>query len=162
FDWTRPVDGSDPATEWHGVHGVEDSPHVVDPPNGWIQNTNDWPYSAAGAYSPKREQFPRYMDQAGESPPGLHASRALEGRKDSALGRMREGAFDSYLTAFERILPPLIAAYDSTPRGDPLRAKLAGPVDVLRKWNYRWAEGSVATSLAVYWGDALSSLTARE
>ncbi|MFL5495547.1 MAG: penicillin acylase family protein, partial [Gemmatimonadales bacterium] len=54
FDWTRPVDGSDPATEWHGVHGVEDSPHVVDPPNGWIQNTNDWPYSAAGAYSPKR------------------------------------------------------------------------------------------------------------
>ena len=52
FDWTRPVDGSDPATEWHGVHGVEDSPHVIDPPNGWIQNTNDWPYSAAGPYSP--------------------------------------------------------------------------------------------------------------
>ena len=89
FDWTRPVDGSDPATEWHGVHGVEDSPHVVDPPNGWIQNTNDWPYSAAGAYSPKRDQFPRYMDQAGENPRGLHAIRVLEGRKDFTLDRLR-------------------------------------------------------------------------
>src|SRR6185503_16895940 len=102
LDWTRPVDGSDPATEWRGVHGVEDSPHVIDPPNGWIQNTNDWPYSAAGAYSPKREQFPAYMDNAGESPRGLHAIRVLEGRKDFTLDRLRDAAFDSYLPAFER------------------------------------------------------------
>ena len=161
FDWTRPVDGSDPATEWHGVHGVEDSPHVVDPPNGWIQNTNDWPYSAAGAYSPKRDQFPRYMDQAGESPRGLHAIRVLEGRKDFTLDRLRDAAFDSYLTAFARLLPPLLAAYDSTPDGDSLKTRLAEPIKVLRAWDYRWSAGSVATSLAVYWGDALGVFTGR-
>jgi acyl-homoserine-lactone acylase len=162
FDWTRPVDGSDPATEWHGVHGVEDSPHVIDPPNGWIQNTNNWPYSAAGPYSPKRERFPRYMDQAGESPRGLHAIRVLEARKDFTLDRLRDAAFDSYLTAFERLLPPLVAAYDSLRHGDSLRAALAEPVDVLRTWNYRWSAGSVATSLAVYWGEALASLAGRD
>jgi acyl-homoserine-lactone acylase len=160
FDWTRPVDGSDPATEWHGVHGVEDSPHVVDPPNGWIQNTNDWPYSAAGPDSPKAADFPRYMDQAGESPRGLHAIQVLEGRRDFTPERLRDAAFDSYLTAFARLVPPLLAAYDSAADGDPLRASLAQPMAVLRAWDYRWSAGSVATALAVYWGDTLAALTA--
>jgi acyl-homoserine-lactone acylase len=163
FDWTRPVDGSDPATEWHGVHGVEDSPHVVDPPNGWIQNTNDWPYSAAGRYSPRREEFPAYMDNAGESPRGLHAIRVLEGRKDFTPGRLRDAAFDSYLTAFARLVPPLLAAYDSmsgaAPGADSLKPRLAGPIAALRAWDYRWSASSVATSLAVYWGDTLVALT---
>jgi acyl-homoserine-lactone acylase len=166
FDWTRPVDGSNPATEWHGVHGVEDSPHVVDPPNGWIQNTNDWPYSAAGPYSPKAADFPRYMDQAGESPRGLHAIQVLEGRKDFTPERLRDAAFDSYLTAFARLVPPLLAAYDSLPRvvpgGDTLEAALAEPIAVLRAWDCRWSAKSVATSLAVYWGDTLATLTRRD
>jgi acyl-homoserine-lactone acylase len=158
FDWTRPVDGSDPATEWHGVHGVEDSPHVVDPPNGWIQNTNDWPWSAAGPYSPKREEFPRYMDNAGESPRGLHAIMVLEQRKDFTLERLRDAAFDSYLTVFARLVPPLLAAYDSLPEADSLKARLAEPIAALRGWDYRWSASSVATSLAVYWGDTLATL----
>ncbi len=158
FDWTQPVDGSDPATEWHGVHGIDDSPHVIDPPNGWIQNTNDWPYSAAGAYSPRREDFPRYMDAAGESPRGLHAIRVLESRKDFTLDRLRDAAFDSYLTAFARLVPPLLAAYDSTPNGDSLKASVAEPIAVLREWDYRWSAGSVPTSLAVYWADTLATL----
>jgi acyl-homoserine-lactone acylase len=158
YDWRRPVDGSDPATEWHGVHGVDDSPHVIDPPNGWIQNTNDWPYSAAGASSPRRADFPAYMDNAGESPRGLHAIRVLEARKDFTLDRLRDAAFDSYLPAFARLLPPLLAAYDSAPRGDSLKALLAEPIGALRTWDYRWSEASAPTSLAVYWADTLSVL----
>ncbi len=72
FDFTRPVDGSDPATDWSGVHGVADSPHVVDPPNGWTMNTNNWPYSAAGPHSPKRERLP-----------ALHGHRAARTRAAS-------------------------------------------------------------------------------
>ena len=160
FDWTRPVDGSDPATEWHGVHGIRDSPHVVDPPNGWIQNTNDWPWSAAGRYSPKREEFPAYMDDdAGESPRGLHAIRVLEARKDFTPERLRDAAFDSYLPAFARLVPSLLAAYDSLPAADSLKAALAEPVAELRAWDYRWSGSSVATSLAVYWGDTLATLS---
>jgi acyl-homoserine-lactone acylase len=159
FDWSRPVDGSDPATEWRGVHGVEDSPHVIDPPNGWIQNTNDWPYSAAGPYSPKKDAFPNYMDVAGESPRGLHAIRVLEGRKDFTPERLRNAAFDSYLTAFARLVPALLEAYDSLPPGDPIKAKVAGAIDALRRWDFRWSAASVPTSLAVYWGDTLAAVT---
>jgi acyl-homoserine-lactone acylase len=155
FDWSMPVDGSDPATDWHGVHGIEDSPHVIDPPNGWIQNVNNWPYSAAGSYSPRRKDFPTYMDNAGESPRGLHAIRVLEGRKDFTLDRLRDAAFDSYLPAFARLIPLLLAAYDSLPESDTLKTRLTQPVAVLRGWDFRWAASSVPTSLAVYWGDAL-------
>jgi acyl-homoserine-lactone acylase len=162
LDWTRPVDGSDPATEWHGVHGIDDSPHVVDPPNGWIQNVNNWPYSAAGPYSPRREQFPAYMDDAGESPRGLHAIRVLEGRKDFTLDRLRDAAFDSYLTAFARLMPSLLAAYDSAPAADSLKTRLAEPIAALRGWDYRWSAGSAPTSLAVYWGEALTALVQRD
>jgi acyl-homoserine-lactone acylase len=155
FDWTRPVNGSDPATEWNGVHGVDDSPHVVDPPNGWVMNTNNWPYSAAGPYSPKRDSFPRYMDTAGENPRGLHATRVLDERKQLTLAGLRDAAFDSYLTAFAALIPPLVHAYDELADSDPLKAKLAEPIGALRAWDYRWAADSVPTALAVYWGQDL-------
>ena len=48
-------------------------PNVVNPPNGWVQNTNAWPYRAAGAYSPDPTHFPKYMDMDGENFRGLHA-----------------------------------------------------------------------------------------
>jgi acyl-homoserine-lactone acylase len=131
----------------------------VDPPNGWIQNTNDWPYSAAGPYSPKQADFPSYMDAAGESPRGLHAIRVLEARKDFTPDRLRDAAFDSYLVAFARLVPTLVAAFDSAPATDSLKARLGEPLAALRAWDYRWSSSSVATSLAVYWGDTLAALT---
>ncbi len=64
FDFTQPVDGSNPATEWQGPHALEDTITLLNPSNGWIQNTNDWPFSAAGADSPRRENYPGlYVDQ---------------------------------------------------------------------------------------------------
>ena len=58
FDWTKPVDGTNPATEWNGLHSFDESPNSVNPPNGWVYNTNNYPYSAAGANSPKQKEFP--------------------------------------------------------------------------------------------------------
>jgi acyl-homoserine-lactone acylase len=162
FDWTRPVDGSDPATEWNGVHGVDDSPHVIDPPNGWIMNTNNWPYSAAGPYSPRRDAFPRYMDTSGENPRGLHAIRVLDNRKDFTIASLRDAAFDSYLPAFAALVPALVDAYDKTSDADPLKPRLAEQIATLRGWDFRWSASSVPTALAVYWGQQLWQQTAPE
>ena len=116
--------------------GLKDSPHVIDPPNGWIENVNNWPYSAAAQYSPRKEDFPSYMDNAGESPRGLHAIQVLEGKKDFTLDRLRDAAFDSFLPAFAKMLPPLIAAFDfhASWRDSPAR-RLAEPVGMLA-WDF--------------------------
>ena len=161
FDWTHPVDGSDTTTEWHGVHDIEDSPHAIDPPNGWIQNTNNWPYSAAGRYSPSERKFPAYMDNAGENPRGVHAIQVLEGGKNFTLDRLRDAAFDSYLTAFARLVPPLLAAYEGT-EADSFKTRLAEPIAALRAWDYRWSAGSIPTTLAVYWAESFASMVTRQ
>jgi acyl-homoserine-lactone acylase len=153
FDYTKPVDGSDPRTDWHGLHGVLESPHVIDPKSGWLYNSNNWPYSAAGPDSPRRQDYPRYMDVAGETPRGLHAIRVLAGRRDFTVERLRAAAYDTYLTAFARLVPGLVAAWDA--ETGPLKARLADQAAVLRRWDDRWSVDSVPTSLAVFWGEEM-------
>ena len=84
FDWAAPVDGSDPATEWQGLHGVEESPLVVNPAAGWLYNVNNWPWSAAGPDSPKAGRFP-----------GLRRSR----RRREPTWRARSPACDNQRTS---------------------------------------------------------------
>jgi len=153
FDWTKPVDGSDPATEWKGLLSVDETPHLLDPPNGWLYNTNNWPWSAAGPYSPKKEDFPAYVESGGESARGLHAIRVLQDKKDFTVDSLIAAAFDSYLTAFATQIPGLLKAYDALPSENPLKSKLSEQIALLRAWDYRWSVSSVPTSLAVFWGE---------
>jgi acyl-homoserine-lactone acylase len=155
FDYTKPVDGSDPATDWHGLMSLDELPHLLNPANGWIMNTNDWPYSAAGPNSPKRSDFPRYMDTVGENPRGVHATMLLTGQQGFTLESLITLAFDSYLPEFARQLPILIGDYDALAASDPLKQKLAGQIALLRHWDYRWGIASMPTTLAVFWGDIL-------
>ena len=155
FDYTKPVDGSNPATDWKGLHALKDAPQVLNPPNGWTFNTNNWPYTAAGRYSPKRADFPKYMDTFGENPRGLHAEQVLKDVKNLTLGGLIEKAYDPYLTAFARLIPTLETAYAATPDGDPIKAKVAAQVAALAAWNRKWSTRSTETSLAVFWGEAM-------
>jgi acyl-homoserine-lactone acylase len=162
FDYRRPVDGSDPATDWRGLHALDEAPFLLNPPNGWIQNTNNWPYSAAGPHSPKPKDFPRYMDMFGETPRGLNALRVLGRRRDFTLETLRDAAYDPYMPAFARLVPELVAAFDAMPASDPRRARLAGPVGLLRRWDHRWSVDSVPTSIAMVWGETLWARVAGE
>ena len=156
FDWTKPVDGSDPATEWHGVMSVDETPGLLNPATGWLYNTNNWPWSAAGPNSPKQADYPAYVDRGiEESPRGFHALRVLDKKKDFTLDSLIAAAYDSYLPAFEVLMPRLLKAYDAAPASHPLKAKLTEQIAALRGWDYRWSTSSVPTSLAVYWGEEL-------
>ena len=155
FDYTRPVDGSDPATDWHGLHTLASLPSVLTPQTGWVHNTNDWPWSAAGADSPKAADYPRYMDQVGGNARGVHADLLLTGKSGWTPAGLRDAAFDSYLPAFARLVPELVKAWDELPADDPRRVSLKEPVALLRGWDYRWSADSAATGLAVFWGDQL-------
>ena len=152
FDWTKPVDGSNPASEWHGLLSVDETPHLLNPASGWLYNSNNWPWSAAGLSSPKKEDFPPYVETGTESARGLHAIRVLQDKKDFTLNSLIAAAYDSYLTWFEKPTPCLVKAWDAAPADSPLKSKLSEQIELLRKWDTRWAVDSVPTSLAIFWG----------
>src|SRR5258705_751547 len=164
FDWTKPVDGSNPATTYRGVLSFDETPNVVTPGSGWVYNSNNWPWSAAGeGSSPGRESFPRYVERGGEETArGFHALRVLGGKPGWTMSSPPPAGSDRYLPAFERMLPPLIAAYDQLPATDSLKAKLAEPIAALRGWDYCWSAESVPTALAVFWGERIGRRVSRD
>jgi acyl-homoserine lactone acylase PvdQ len=155
FDWTKPVDGSDPATEWKGLLSVQESPNLLNPASGWLYNTNNWPWTAAGPSSPKKADFPVYVENAREeSPRGVHAIRVLENKKDFTINSLIAAAYDSYMPSFADMIPKLVKAYDDAPAG-AAKTKVADQIKALRDWDYRWSVTSVPTSLAVFYGEEL-------
>ena len=157
FDYEEPVDGSDPDTDWQGVHAIDESPNAINPSVGWAFCTNNWPYSAAGPDSPREEDYPPYMDRGTENSRGVHALMLLDGVSGLSMEGLRGIAYDSYLPAFEEVVPAVVEAYDAAPASSSHRAELAGPVDSLRAWDLRWGVESVPTALAVFYGTELVS-----
>lgn len=150
FDYTRPVDGSDPATDWKGLHALSELPQVVSPKNGWVMNVNDGPWWAAGADSPVQARFARYFDSEGDDARTPHAVKVLGANPAFDLDGLIAAAYDPWLPEFAFLVPSLVAAHDRAP--DPARA---AAVELLRKWDCRWSLGSRETSLAVFWAEAL-------
>jgi len=159
FDWSNPVAGSDPETDWRGLHEVDEMIHILNPENGWIQNCNSTPFTASGEYSPQKNKFPAYMAPDKENARGIHAVMVLNGQKDFTLDILLAKAYDPYLTAFTDMAPSLINAYDNISLKNATAMKaLAEPFEVLRKWDMRYSLNSVATSLAIYWGQEIVSV----
>lgn len=154
FDYRQPVDGSDPATDWQGLHALAELPQAIGPASGWAMNTNNAPWTAAGPDSPKQSSFPRYMDSAGENPRGVHAAALLTPAMALTLEGLRALAYDPHLNAFDPLIPELVAAWEAMPDGAE-RARLAQPMALLKGWDRRWSAESVPTSLAIFWGEAL-------
>ncbi|MEU3456416.1 penicillin acylase family protein [Micromonospora sp. NPDC006766] len=161
FNYTQPVDGSDPATDWQGLHSLESMPQVVNPKNGWMFNTNNWPWTAAGADSPNAADFPRYFNTGSENERGRHVIQLMSGRNDFTPQALRDVAFDTYLPAFADLIPQLVAAWDKLAAGDPQKVRLTGPIGLLRGWDYRWSANSTATSLAIFWAAGSRSTDAQ-
>jgi acyl-homoserine-lactone acylase len=156
FDYTHPVDGSNPATEWQGAHALEDTITLKNPASGWIFNTNNWPFTAAGDSSPKREDYPAYMWIRGENARGIHAVEVLKDIHGVTLDSLIKAGYDPHLTAFDRLLPPLLAAYDALSDGDSRRSALREPIEALRHWDHRTGLDSVPTAVAIFWAQELA------
>jgi acyl-homoserine lactone acylase PvdQ len=148
FDYSRPVDGSDPRTDWNGVHTVDEAITITNPATGWIQNANSTPFTAAGPSSPKAENYPAYMAPDKENFRGVHAVHLLETADDMTLNSLIELAYNPALPAFEVLIPSLVAAYDASNR-DP---SLAAPIAALKGWDYTSSAGSVPMALAHSYG----------
>lgn len=149
FDFSKSVDGSDPATDWQGLHTVDESILILNPGTGWIQNCNSTPFTAAGEFSPKKEDYPSYMAPDQENFRGIHASQLLKQQtKKLNLDTFLELAYDPYLPAFSFLIPELLGSISST-----LPTAYAPAMELLRNWDYRTSKESVAMSIAHFYGE---------
>ncbi|MEL7312956.1 MAG: penicillin acylase family protein, partial [Pseudomonadota bacterium] len=159
FDYSKPVDGSNPDTDWQGLHSVDEMITILNPPNGYIQNANSTPFTAAAEYSPKRDDYPAYMAPDFENFRGVHALRVLSKIDDLTLDNLIELAHDPYLPGFEALLESLSAAWDSNGDAYP---QLVEPIKTLRDWDFATGKASIAMTLAHFYGQQLLSGTKRE
>jgi acyl-homoserine lactone acylase PvdQ len=156
FDYANPVDGSNPATDWQGLHTVAEAIQILNPPNGWIQNCNSTPFTAALEFSPRKENYPYYMATEPENFRGVHAIKVLTGSAGFTLDKLIQTAYDPYLPAFARLIPGLIEAFDKSGGNLPARqagkyASLKPAIDVLRTWDKTVSKESVGMSLAHFY-----------
>ena len=160
YDWSKPVNGSTKSTEWQGYHPVNESVHIYNPDNGWLQNCNSTPYTVAGINSPKKSNYADYLAPDGENYRGLNAVRVLSAAENKfTLDKVIAAGYNKRLLAFEDLVPALIKAYEiygkTISATDSLFLQLAEPIAILKTWDYNCDEKSIATTLAVEWGQQL-------
>ncbi|MDQ3144652.1 MAG: penicillin acylase family protein [Pseudomonadota bacterium] len=155
FDYRGVVNGSDPATDWKGLHSVASLPNVIDPASGYAFNVNDAPWPAAGKGTLSAAAYPRYMDQWGWNARTDHALDVLERERAFTAEKLIAAAYDRDNPGFDRLLSRLFAAFETMPESDTRRARLAAPIALLRGWDRRWSKDSEAQTLAIHWGETL-------
>lgn len=153
YDYSSLVDGSKSATNWKGVHALNEIVHIYNPSSGWIQNCNSTPFSAAGNSSPKKEDYPEYMAPDGENFRAVNAARLLALHKNLTVQTMIDSiGYNRYLSAFDYLIQALNSAYGQLETSDSLRQKVKEAVDLLNAWDRSASAESMATTLGIEWG----------
>ena len=163
YNWEQPVDGTIKATEWQGFHTVEESVHLYNPINGWLQNCNSTPFTVAGEFSPKKENYVSYLAPDEENYRGINSVRILSTAKQKfTLEKVIAAGYDTKLTAFEDLIPALLLNFENYKKyvssTDSITIILEKPIAILKQWTYRVDTNSIATTLAIEWGQKLLPL----
>jgi len=148
FDFSKPVDGSNPQTDWKGLHTVDENILVLNPENGWLQNCNSTPYTAALEFSPKKENYPSYMSLDRENFRGIHAINLLSNKTGHTIDNLIELAHDPFLPAFEALIPGLVNAFDKQNNFK----NLSEPIEAMRNWDFKTSKESIAMTIAHFYG----------
>jgi len=155
YNWTEPVDGSNPETDWGSLHTMDEIFHVFNPANGWIQNCNSTPFTVSGVNSPLKNAYPSYMAPDAQNARGINAERVLMRETAFTLDKLIGAAYDPYLAGFEYLIPSLVASYESLAKTDKTYNSLAEPISLLKSWDKNYGTTSIPATIAMYWGQEL-------
>ncbi len=158
YDWSEPVDGTDPGTEWNGYHSLHELPQFLNPESGYLQNTNSDPFLATDGIEVGRDNFPEYMvGSETDNRRAQNSRRVLRQLNDITLDDFARAVLNTRLIAADEWLDGLFAAFEELQRRDgAAAAKLAQPIAALRRWNREATKASVGTTLFVLWAGSVN------
>ena len=156
FDWTKPVDGSNPETDWRGLHELSDLPQVVNPSSGFIQNCNSTPFLTSTSDNPDRSKFPVYMAPDEDTARAQMSRRILSSKEKFTFEEWARVSLDTHIILAETLVPELVSIWETLRQSDAGKAnKFAEPIAVLKSWDYNSRIDSVPTTLFIVYFEQL-------
>jgi acyl-homoserine lactone acylase PvdQ len=161
FDWDDKVDGSTSATDWKGLHTVNETVHLYNPANGWLQNCNSTPFTAAGPGVISKKKYPTYMAPDRENFRGINAVKLLSNSGKLDINGLIRIGYDTYLSAFDILLPPIFAS-TRTQIAENIKPDIMKAIQLLNQWDRRSSSNSVATTIAILWAERVLPFLMRD
>ncbi len=146
FDWSKPVDGSTPETEWHGYHSFNELPQIFNPKSGFLQNCNSSPFSTTVFGNPDPNEYPKYMVGEPDNARARISRRILWNKDKFTFDDWAKAGFDTYVIQTETEIPELVKAFEKSPN-----PKLAEPIAELQNWDHNSRLDSVPMTLFMLW-----------
>ena len=146
FDWTKPVDGSNPATEWRGFHTIDELPQLTNPRTGWMQNCNTTPFLLTSEGNPDPSHFPRYMVQESDNLRGRIARRILSSHSAFTFDEWTRAAFDTHVIGADEMLPAWLAEL----KGHLAQSEVPSPKSQVQSQVRYWEPLGVPPALASF------------
>ena len=146
--WSRPVAGDTSRLLPTGALTYEELPKVIDPPSGYLQNSNEPPWDAAWPTMLKPSDYPAYVAPVGAAFRSDRALRMLSEDAKISFDMLLSKKLSTRAEAADRLLPDLLVAADQY--GTP-RAKKAA--EVLKAWDRQAEADSRGTLLFWNWAN---------
>ena len=146
--WNSLIDGGSSEDIWTSVHPYEDLPKVKNPAQGWLQNSNDPPWTCTYPLVLKAEDYPSYMAPEGLSFRPQQSAQMLHEDESITFEELIEYKLSTEVEMADRILDDLFEAIDQY-GGE----KTQGAREVLEKWDRNAEKNSTGMLLFSSWAD---------